>query len=612
MKNIAFIGLIVGAVFAELIGSRHINELNQSYLAKAILLQGFGQNWAMWLHVANAVSGASIGYFVIKAGYHLFLQNRMVDPAMKNNAPKHYNLPPWIKPKTSFSLTLGENHGGENYVLNPNWARLPENGLYGNIIAFGGIGSGKTASVANPIMRQIMEYKPWVSEEKLGGLILDEKGDFAGFVKDLAKQYKRHDDLIIFTVGGDVKWNPIHKPDALPETIAGQLVAVYQNITGDNGQGNNSWVTQGLLKLISHCIGILRELNGYVTLDDVNTLVAEIATGEIKDVIAALDSRGDNRETVDSDRLDYHRNFFLKEWIAENGKSRSIFVSALKNITTLFSVPEVKDTFSPVESTINFIGFNQAIDSGKVIVLDIPKVQYGALAQAIGILLKLDFQRAALGRVARSKQHPKTNTKRTLFFVCDEYQKFVTAGGSMGEGDDNFYALSRQSKCFSLVLTQSPLSITAVIGEEKSNVMFASLRSKLFLSLENPKDCESAAETLGKDWQDIENVSFSETLQDANFNPVDASISGSHASVSESRQLNQERRYLIEPIRIQQLKTFEAYASLFNGVKKLPPIKLCLKTDFVPKELQSKYTNPRMLPHNELLKWFEHKNTSEE
>ena len=149
------------------------------------------------------------------------------------------------------------------------------------------------------------------------------------------------------------------------------------------------------------------------------------------------------------------------------------------------------------------------------------------------------------------------------------------------------------------------MSLISKIGDDAARVMFASLRTKLFLSMIDPNDAEIAAKTLGEDWLDTENVSFTESLQNAGFNPVDASISGINASVSESRQLQQTRRYLIEPIRITQLRTFECYASIFDGIKQLPPQKIYLKTDFIPKALESAYQTPRMMPYNELINIFE-------
>ncbi len=595
------IGAVVGAALGWLMGGTYLDNLIANPIAQGMLIRAFGTSWTFWLTTLNIIAGASIGFFIMRTVQHYFAQAKMSTPEQEDSQVKHYALPEWIFPRTAFSITLGEEHKGEGYILNPTWCRLPEKGTYGGIVAFGGIGSGKTASVANPIMHQIMEFKPHDVNLKIGGLVLDVKGDFVEYVKKLATEFDRSNDLVIIKPNGNVKWNPIDEPKTPPETLAGRLLAVYQNVTTDSGQGDQAWVAQGVLKLLTHVIGVLRELQGYITLHDCNSFIADIASGELDDIETALTRWGDNDSVKETERLEHHRRFFTHEWTAESDRSRGIVVSATKNVTGLFSVPEVKNTFSPNQNEITFAGFDGIIDNGQIVAIDLPESQYGVLANAVGTLLKLSFQRSALSRVARAKQDQQTNTSRTLFFICDEYQKFVSCAGSAGEGDEQFYALSRQSKCFNLVLTQSPQSIISKVGEDAANVMFASLRTKLFLAMINPGDATLAAETLGEDWQDVENLSFTETVQSASFNPVDASISGTDASVAESRQLQQQRRYLVEPVKITQLRTFECYATIFDGIKQRPPVKLYLKTDFVPDALSTKYNDPREMPHNELL-----------
>jgi hypothetical protein len=598
------IGAITGSFIATVFGANIADHIYWSPAAVGVMMSGIGNNWPLYLKVMNLIFGAAIGFTAIRIINAWLIQNRIVDPA-KTKDIKHYALPEWIKPKSVFSVTLGESHGDKGYVSNPTWSRIPEKGLYGNILAVGGIGSGKTASVANPILRQILEFSPYFSKKKMGGLILDVKGSFASLVKNLAVEYSRDHDLVVVNPENDIHWNPINEPNTPPETLAGRLLAVYQNTTQDSGVGSQAWVSQGILKLLTHTIGILREYRGYITIHDCNNWIAEIASGDPA-AIERASNKWDKREArVGSERYEHHHRYFTNEWTAESDRTRGVILSATKNVTGLFSVPEVRRTFSPKEEEINFPGFESIINSGQIVLLDMPSSDYGVLANAVGTLMKLSFQRSTLSRVARSKKDKNVNTSRSLFFICDEYQKFVSVSGSAGEGDEQFYALSRESKCFSLLLTQSPMSIISKIGPDAARVMFASLRTKLFLSMVDPHDAEMAAKTLGEDWLDTESVSFSESLQNAGFNPIDSSISGTDASVSESRHLQPTRRYVIEPIRISQLRTFECFASIFDGIKQLPPQKIYLKTDFIPKVLANEFDDPRTLPFNKLIEVFE-------
>ena len=63
----------------------------------------------------------------------------------------------------------------------------------------------------------------------------------------------------------------------------------------------------------------------------------------------------------------------------------------------------------------------------------------------LGVMLKVDFQRAVLQRIPQITAQPK-RTWRDLLFVCDEYHAFATVGETDPTGDERTFALSRQSR----------------------------------------------------------------------------------------------------------------------------------------------------------------------
>ena len=113
--------------------------------------------------------------------------------------------------KTSFSsnelfLLIGSNDKND-YIA------IPKKSLYQNILITGTIGTGKTSSAMYPFTRQLMEYKSNNAKEKLGMLILDVKGNYHLQVKKYAEQYQRYQDLIVLDLSGNIKYNPLHKPN---------------------------------------------------------------------------------------------------------------------------------------------------------------------------------------------------------------------------------------------------------------------------------------------------------------------------------------------------------------------------------------------------------------
>ena len=61
----------------------------------------------------------------------------------------------------------------------------------------------------------------------------------------------------------------------------------------------------------------------------------------------------------------------------------------------------------------------ELLESGHVLALNFPVGLNPGLARALGVMLKLDFQRAVLQRIPKIAAHPE-RTWRDLLFVCDE------------------------------------------------------------------------------------------------------------------------------------------------------------------------------------------------
>lgn len=82
------------------------------------------------------------------------------------------------------SLNIGFNNKNELIIL-------PEKSLYQNILITGTIGTGKTSSAMYPFTKQLIEYKSNNSEEKLGMLILDVKGNYHLQVKKYCENTRK-------------------------------------------------------------------------------------------------------------------------------------------------------------------------------------------------------------------------------------------------------------------------------------------------------------------------------------------------------------------------------------------------------------------------------------
>ena len=98
-------------------------------------------------------------------------------------------LPPYPDParRETLYLVLGEIHHSRRPepAANPQWLMIPERGLYTGIMILGAIGSGKTSGCMYPFAEQILSFRARDPERRIGGLVLEVKGDFCHKVRRL-------------------------------------------------------------------------------------------------------------------------------------------------------------------------------------------------------------------------------------------------------------------------------------------------------------------------------------------------------------------------------------------------------------------------------------------
>ena len=134
---------------------------------------------------------------------------------------------PKIKPDTDYmfsdemSLTVGTN-------LNNEYVKISEKGLYQNIFITGTIGSGKTSSAMYPFTSQLIEYKAVNTKEKLAMLVLDVKGNYSDKVLEFARNVDRQNDVYVIDLSGNIRYNPLAKPELTPIVLANRLKTILE------------------------------------------------------------------------------------------------------------------------------------------------------------------------------------------------------------------------------------------------------------------------------------------------------------------------------------------------------------------------------------------------
>jgi hypothetical protein len=642
---------VAGATAGYFAGREILHDLMRSPTEYSQVLAGFPgapEILATLTPIAAGMAAAAFGSSVINTiGAHAESIESISERRM-HDKDFTYRLPPWPVSAGAISLVLGENHGGDpnkiSYVENPSWFTIPEAGLYGNIIAFGAIGSAKTQGSIYPLTKQLLELNVEDSKRKCGMLALDIKGDFAKHIEKLAREVGRN-DIRLISIDQGAKINPLHAPASSPAAIADEQMQLRDNIKKGKDE-DAEWITDGARLLLEHCIGIHRLVFDYVTYVDIDNLVSNIIGEKVigpngKIVDPALDYLEehylnpyfDKTTSEDEDRhFEYHYNYFKYKWSNTVDKSRGYYAEIVNQICLNFIRPAFSEYFCPPQTELNFEGFEQLIDEGAIVLLQASKEQ--RVTNLFGVMLKLAFQRAALSRVPRSANYEvkvnalkealsKTvspqekarlqtqlgelkpvNTERPLVLLIDEYQLFVT-DSEQGLSDRQFFEVGRQSKCISLLATQHPSSLVARIGQDKADNILGCINTRIIMPMKIEKDKELAANWAGKEWKTVESRSISENAGKSDFNPLTGKVDGSAQGSGSSLTLQKQLMHRVEPTTIGELRIFEAIVIAWDGFVQHPPSRVYMKSNFIPPPYQGAYTDPRKLPAKKLFEYMQ-------
>ena len=192
-------------------------------------------------------------------------------------------------------------------------------------------------------------------------------------------------------------------------------------------------------------------------------------------------------------RLEAIDRWFYSSWTPLDRKVKASIVEGVVVFLSLFDEnPAVYRAFCPSREMYAkppakgqprpLPPLDELLESGQVLALNFPVAMNPGLARALGVMLKLDFQRAVLQRIPKIAAQPNA-VWRDLLFVSDEYHAFATVGETDPTGDERTFALSRQARLIPIVATQSISSLrSALPGDESWRTLLQCFRTKVFLA----------------------------------------------------------------------------------------------------------------------------------
>lgn len=174
---------------------------------------------------------------------------------------------PALNRRDKLFLVVGELHKARQpqHAERPQWLTIPRRALFTGIAIFGAIGTGKTSCCMYPFAEQVLSYRRGDRQGRIGGLVLEVKGDFCYRVQEILRRHGREDDYVEISLDCPYRYNPLHN-DLEAYALAYGIASLLTNLFG---RGKEPFWQQAHTNLVKFIILLHKSIYGYVTLFDV-------------------------------------------------------------------------------------------------------------------------------------------------------------------------------------------------------------------------------------------------------------------------------------------------------------------------------------------------------
>jgi hypothetical protein len=112
-----------------------------------------------------------------------------------------------------------------------------------------------------PFAEQLIAYKDDDRSKRIGGLVLEVKGDFCHQIREIALQHGREDDYVEIALDSEYRYNPLHN-DLDSSALAYSVASLLNNLYG---HGKEPFWQQAYTNMLQHIILLHKVLYDYVT-----------------------------------------------------------------------------------------------------------------------------------------------------------------------------------------------------------------------------------------------------------------------------------------------------------------------------------------------------------
>ncbi len=361
----------------------------------------------------------------------------------------------------------------------------------------GAPGSGKTSASGKALAHAFLRAG-------MGGLILCAKVDEADTWRAYARETGRAGDLVVIDASAAERFNLL---DYAARHLGGpgfeqNLVALMERMaeaarvasTKSTSDGENSFFVDGAMKWLSHAFPLLQLTEGTIRLLDVSRFItscpkspADLRTPEWQAGYCAQVHKRADQLTKQQPRDDYavrivneHGIFFLSEVATLDNRPRSSIEATLTNLIYPFLAGKLAELFCTVTTVTP-----DDVREGKLILMDLPTLRYGATGAVAQTLFKYLFGLAVQSR-------PVTAETRPVFLYADEAQNFLSSA------DADLLAMARSAKVCTVFITQDYPTFFAKLDEETAKSLLGKFGTRIFHANTSHDTNVAAADIIGK------------------------------------------------------------------------------------------------------------------
>jgi len=357
---------------------------------------------------------------------------------------------------------------GDLFAPNANLPmRLSANDLCTHLMSFGGTGSGKTSSVAKPILKQVGAIKDH------GILVLDGKGALPSEVAQVIPEMRvvrPSEDVVSLTAGIE--------PSVLIQTIR-KIVASGQEDGGAFFVDSAAQVLTASATICQHVGGKWWTLSKVVKVAiDGNlfqALIAELDEDDLKD-----DGRPDLLAAVD---------YLATEWATLEDKVKSNIKATIRSwLSKITSHPDMLK-WANATADQETVDVTTPLKGGRVGLL-VPEHRYGIAGAVTSAILK---ERLYSGLKDRADSG-LTEGETPLLVLMDEAQELLVPS------DATMAAIGRSLKLQLVCLTQTVEGVVAKLGALEANKLLAVFGNVIVLPAKGDDTPLFAEKRAGKIW----------------------------------------------------------------------------------------------------------------